>query len=124
MPVALSGIGRSLAREGHYSEALETLRRFKAVNGFEPPIITAEIGYSEASSGDRRAALATVARLQQESAASYVDPYLIAVIYLGLGNDLIVKPQAGVVAVLEPTGGAGQSNARPDIWARIAWSSE
>jgi tetratricopeptide (TPR) repeat protein len=78
------GLGRSLAREGHYSEALETLRRFKAVNGFEPPIITAEIGYSEASSGDRRAALATVARLQQESAASYVDPYLIAIIYLGL----------------------------------------
>jgi TolB-like protein/Tfp pilus assembly protein PilF len=78
------GLGRSLAREGHYSEALETLRRFKAVNGFEPPIITAEIGYSEALSGDRRAALATVARLQQESAASYVDPYLIAIIYLGL----------------------------------------
>jgi TolB-like protein len=78
------GLGRSLAREGHYSEALETLRRFKAMNGFEPPIITAEIGYSEALSGDRRAALATVARLQQESAATYVDPYLIAIVYLGL----------------------------------------
>ncbi len=82
--IAYWGLGRSLTREGHYIEALETLRRFKAVNGFEPPIITAEIGYSEASSGDRRAALATVARLQRESRISYVDPYLIAVIYLGL----------------------------------------
>ena len=78
------GLGRSLAREGHYSEALETLRQFKAVNGFEPPIITAEIGYIEAASGDRRVALATVTHLQQESAANYVDPYLVAVVYLGL----------------------------------------
>jgi TolB-like protein/Tfp pilus assembly protein PilF len=78
------GLGRSLAREGHYSEALETLRRFKAVNGFEPPVITAEIGYSEALSGDRQAALATVTRLEQESKVGFVDPYLIAIIYLGL----------------------------------------
>jgi TolB-like protein len=81
------GLGRSLAREGRYKEALETLRRFKAMNGFEPPIITAEIGYSEALSGDRRAALATVTRLQQESKVSYVDPYLIAIVYLALKDD-------------------------------------
>ena len=54
------------------------------MNGFEPPIITAEIGYGEALSGDRRAAFATMTRLQQESPASYVDPYLTAIIYLGL----------------------------------------
>jgi tetratricopeptide (TPR) repeat protein len=78
------GLGRSLAREGRYGEALDVLKRFKAVNGFEPPVITAEIGYSEAASGDRRAALATVKRLEQESRVGYVDPYLIAVVYLGL----------------------------------------
>jgi serine/threonine-protein kinase len=78
------GLGRSLTREGHYGEALEVLKRFKGVNGFEPPVITAEIGYSEAASGDRRAALATVKRLEQESRVGYVDPYLIAVVYLGL----------------------------------------
>jgi tetratricopeptide (TPR) repeat protein len=78
------GLGRSLAREGHYREALEVLRRFKAVNGSEPPIITSEIGYTEAASGDRRAGLAMVKLLEQESRLSYVDPYLIAVVYLGL----------------------------------------
>jgi TolB-like protein len=78
------GLGRSLAREGHYGEALEILRKFKAVNGFEPAVITAEIGYTEALSGDRRAALATVTRLEQESGTGYVDPFLIAVVYLGL----------------------------------------
>ena len=78
------GLGRSLGREGHYGEALEILKRFKIVNGFEPPVITAEIGYTEGASGDRRAALATVTHLQQESRASFVDSYLIAVVYLGL----------------------------------------
>jgi TolB-like protein/Tfp pilus assembly protein PilF len=78
------GLGRSLAREGHYDEALEALRRFKAVNGFEPPVITAEIGYTEAASGDRHAALATVKRLERESGITFVDPYLIALVYLGL----------------------------------------
>jgi hypothetical protein len=65
------------------------LKRFKAVNGFEPPVITAEIGYSEAESGDRRVAIATVTRLKQEPRVGYVDPYLIAVVYLRLkdGNN-------------------------------------
>jgi TolB-like protein/Tfp pilus assembly protein PilF len=82
--IAHWGLGRSLAREGHYGEALDVLKRFKAVNGFEPSLITAEIGYIEAISGDRREALATVKRLEQESGVGYVDPYLIAVVYLGL----------------------------------------
>jgi tetratricopeptide (TPR) repeat protein len=78
------GAGRSLAMEGRYVEALETLRQFKAVNGFEPPIITAEIGYTEAASGDRRTALATVNRLEYLSKSTRIDPYFIALVYLGL----------------------------------------
>jgi imidazolonepropionase-like amidohydrolase len=42
-----------------------------------------------------------------------------AVIDLGNGPDLIVKKQAGVVAELEPNGGEGQKNARPDIWVKF-----
>ncbi|HWA03045.1 MAG TPA: amidohydrolase family protein [Rhizomicrobium sp.] len=42
-----------------------------------------------------------------------------AVIHLGQGPDLIVKRQAGVMAVLEPNGGAGQKNSRPDIWNKF-----
>jgi imidazolonepropionase-like amidohydrolase len=46
------------------------------------------------------------------------------VIHLGLGNDLIVKRQAGVLAELEPTGGENQKNSRPDIWAKFRETME
>ena len=49
-------------------EALEILRRFKRVNGFEPPIITAGIGYAEGASGDRKAALEVAHTPQRASA--------------------------------------------------------
>lgn len=78
------GMGRSLTRQDRYKEALEDLRRFKKLNGFEPAIITAEIGFTEAASGDRRGAMETLKQLQEESRHAYVDPYLIAVVYLGL----------------------------------------
>jgi imidazolonepropionase-like amidohydrolase len=42
-----------------------------------------------------------------------------AVIHLGRGSDLIVKRQAGVLAELEPNGGKGQKNSRPDIWNKF-----
>ncbi len=42
-----------------------------------------------------------------------------AVIHLGQGPDLIVKRQAGVLAELEPNGGSGQKNSRPDIWNKF-----
>ncbi|HWA90634.1 MAG TPA: amidohydrolase family protein [Rhizomicrobium sp.] len=42
-----------------------------------------------------------------------------AVIHLGQGPDLIVKNRAGVLVSLEPTGGQGQKNSRPDLWAKF-----
>jgi hypothetical protein len=42
-----------------------------------------------------------------------------AVIHLGQGPDLLVKRQAGVLAELEPNGGANQKNSRPDIWNKF-----
>lgn len=78
------GMARSLTCQDRYKEALEDLRRFKKLNGFEPAIITAEIGFTEAASGDRRAAMETLKQLQEESRHAYVDPYLMAVVYLGL----------------------------------------
>jgi TolB-like protein/Tfp pilus assembly protein PilF len=78
------GMGRSLAIEGRYKDALDDLRRFKKLNGVQPTIITAEIGFTEAMSGDRHAAMETLKQLQDESKRAYGDPYLIAVVYLGL----------------------------------------
>ena len=42
-----------------------------------------------------------------------------AVIHLGLGPNLVVKRDAGVIVDLEPTGGEGQKNARPDLWVKL-----
>jgi TolB-like protein/Flp pilus assembly protein TadD len=78
------GMGRSLAREGRYKEALENLKQVKKSNGFEPSIITAEIGFTDASSGDRQAAMEKLNQLKEEAKHAYVDPYLMAVVYLGL----------------------------------------
>jgi TolB-like protein len=81
------GLGRALEGEGHHAEALAVLRSFKANNGFEPPIITAEIGYTEGASGERKAALETAQLLEHASAHAYVDPYLIALIYLSVRDE-------------------------------------
>ncbi|HEY2470626.1 MAG TPA: tetratricopeptide repeat protein [Terracidiphilus sp.] len=80
------GLGRVLAKTGRYKEALQTLRTFKPANGIEPPIITAEIGYTEGVSGDKRSAEQTISQLKEQAKKIYVDPYLIAVIYLSLGD--------------------------------------
>jgi imidazolonepropionase-like amidohydrolase len=42
-----------------------------------------------------------------------------AVIDLGKGPDLVEKRQAGVLVELEPNGGTGQKNSRPDIWNKF-----
>jgi imidazolonepropionase-like amidohydrolase len=47
-----------------------------------------------------------------------------AVIHLGLGNDIVVKRNAGVLAEFEPAGGAGQTDSRPDIWAKFRETME
>ncbi len=78
------GMARVLAREKRYKEALDRLKQVKKLNGFEPPIITAEIGFTEAASGDRQAALQTLKQLREESKHIYVDSFLMAVVYLGL----------------------------------------
>ena len=53
-------------------------------SGFEPPILTAEIGYTLAASGDRKTATETIGELQKAATHSWVDPYLIALIYHAL----------------------------------------
>lgn len=42
-----------------------------------------------------------------------------AVIHLGVGPELLVKREAGVVVELEPNGGEEQKNSRPDIWEKF-----
>jgi hypothetical protein len=112
---------------------LKCLKRFKAVNGFEPPVITAEIGYTEAASGDRRGALATVKRLEHDSAITFVDPYLIALVYLGLKdgdktyawlNKAYMSRSPFLISIaIDPKWSASHSDARfEEIWNRMTES--
>jgi TolB-like protein len=86
-PVPYWGLGKSLSLRGDFDEAVRGMRRFKAVSGFEPPMLTAEIGYALARAGKRQAAEREIEQLKEESKTAYVDPYLISVIYLGLADE-------------------------------------
>jgi DNA-binding winged helix-turn-helix (wHTH) protein/tetratricopeptide (TPR) repeat protein len=84
-PVSCWGLGKSLAQMGRYEDALAALRAFKARSGFEPPVLTAEIGYVLGLAGCRQEALQTLRELQASTAA-YVNPYFFSTIYLGMGD--------------------------------------
>jgi tetratricopeptide (TPR) repeat protein len=83
-PVAFWGVGRTLAMQGKYTEALSFLDKYRSQNGYEPPIITAERGFVAGSSGDRKTALKCLDELRDVPPGSYVDSYLVATVYLGL----------------------------------------
>jgi tetratricopeptide (TPR) repeat protein len=83
-PLPYLGLGRSLTELGKYHEAVEVLDSFAKRNGFAPPILLGESGYTCALAGDREGAMQRIATLKEQSKSAYVDPYLIALIYHGL----------------------------------------
>jgi TolB-like protein/Tfp pilus assembly protein PilF len=86
-PVPYWGLGKTLSLQGKYGEAVKVLRQFKPANGFEPPLLTAEIGYALGREGKTGEAEREIAELREESKSKYVDPYFIALIYLGMGEE-------------------------------------
>jgi TolB-like protein len=85
-PVPYWGLGKSLNQQRNYAEALKVLSEFKETNGFEPPLLTGEIGYALGASGNKRQALAEIHLLIDKSSSSYVDPYFVSLIYLSLND--------------------------------------
>jgi DNA-binding winged helix-turn-helix (wHTH) protein/TolB-like protein len=83
-PLPYLGLGRSLTQLGKYQEAVDVLDSFAKRNGFAPPILVGESGYTCALAGDRKGAMQRMAALEEQAKSSYVDPYLIALIYHGL----------------------------------------
>jgi tetratricopeptide (TPR) repeat protein len=83
-PLPYLGLGRSLTELGKYQEAVDVLDAFSKRNGFAPPILLAESGYTSALSGDRKGAMLRMESLEDQATSAYVDPYLIALIYHGL----------------------------------------
>ena len=86
-PVPYWGLGKSLSLQGKYGEAVQILRQFKQASGFEPPLLTAEIGYALGREGKTSQAQQEIAVLRAESKSTFVDPYFVALIYLGIGDE-------------------------------------
>jgi hypothetical protein len=62
------------------------LRSFKVQNGFEPPILTAEIGYALGAAGRHRQALEIADELSRSHSAVFIDPYLVSLVYLSMSD--------------------------------------
>ncbi len=86
-PVPYWGLGKTLSLQGKYGEAVKVMRQFKPANGFEPPLLTAEIGYALGREGKTSEAQREIAELREESRSAFVDPYLVSLIYLGMGEE-------------------------------------
>ena len=86
-PVPFWGLGKTLSLQGKYGEAVKEMRQFKPANGFEPPLLTAEIGYALGREGKAGEAEQEIAELRKESKSAFVDPYLVSLIYLGMGDE-------------------------------------
>jgi TolB-like protein/tetratricopeptide (TPR) repeat protein len=86
-PVPYWGLGKTLSLQDKYGEAVQVMRQFKPANGFEPPLLTAEIGYALGREGKTSEAEREIAELREESKSAFVDPYLVSLIYLGMGDE-------------------------------------
>jgi serine/threonine-protein kinase len=77
--------GLALEQQRRYAEALTELRRSaELLKG--NVVIAATIGRVHALSGNRREAERVLAALQQESARRFINPFEIALVYMGLGD--------------------------------------
>ena len=75
------GLGKTLNAQQKPDEAIQVLQSFRRRNGFEPPVITAEIGCAFARSGKKLQAVASIHSLVRSAQTSFVDPYLVATVY-------------------------------------------
>ena len=50
------------------------------------PSMVAELGYAYAASGQRAEAQKLLAELNAQATSRYVDPYLVATVYMGMGD--------------------------------------
>jgi TolB-like protein len=86
-PIPYWGLGKTLSLQDKYGEAVKVMRQFKPANGFEPPLLTAEVGYALGREGKTSEAQREIAVLREESKSTFVDPYFVSLIYLGMGDE-------------------------------------
>jgi DNA-binding winged helix-turn-helix (wHTH) protein/TolB-like protein/tetratricopeptide (TPR) repeat protein len=83
-PVPYWGLAKSLTQMGRFQEAVESLDRFSARNGDAPPLLIAESGYTLARWGKKKEAMDRLEQLSKLSKTIFVNPFFVALIYLGL----------------------------------------
>jgi tetratricopeptide (TPR) repeat protein len=86
-PVPYWGLGKTLSLQAKYGESVKVMEQFRPANGFEPPLLTAEIGYALGQEGKTNEAQQEITKLRDESKSAFVDPYLVSLIYLGMGDE-------------------------------------
>ena len=77
------GLGRALGQKAMYAEAVAEMQSAKPA----PPVIVSEIGYAMARAGKTREAKKMLEQLAEGAKQNWVDPFLSAIIYTGLGDD-------------------------------------
>ncbi len=82
--MAVYGLARTLNHQQLYQEAIDELEKAKTFMPMLPPVAVAEMSYSFAKMGNREKAEEGIAILDEQSKDLFVDPFLRAVISLGL----------------------------------------
>ena len=77
-------LGIALERKGQFPEAIAEYR--KSVSLTDDPIPLSLLGHLLGTLGQRDEAAKILARLEAESEHRYIDPYDLAIVYLGLGD--------------------------------------
>ena len=83
--IAIVWIAQAYEQKRMYQEALTELKKL-GPSGDTSPFVLAEVGSSEAGLGHRAEAEKIIKKLQERLAHEYVDPTLIAYIYIVLGD--------------------------------------
>jgi TolB-like protein len=71
-------------QQGNIRAAIPELEKAAAMEA--PPFVTAYLGYAYGAAGDRTRALATIEELKKKSVHTYLPPFNLAIVHLGLGE--------------------------------------
>jgi TolB-like protein/tetratricopeptide (TPR) repeat protein len=85
-PVARWNLARALDQKKSYQESIDELIKYEGISNSNDPLILSEMAYAYAGAGKTEEARTILRRLGEMGSHAFVDPYLIATIYAGLGD--------------------------------------
>lgn len=81
--IAHAFLGQAYERKRMYDEAIRELRTAVSLS-VDAAMTTAALGHAYGVSGRRSEALKIIVQLQEQSKTTYVSPYAIAIVYVGI----------------------------------------